>query len=853
MRLKKTLQSLFVFFILFISADIFAFPNEQKQLLDFTTITSQAVQMFLTSDNSRLYLGFNDQVVIIDLARFELAATQPFDFGSDPDLEGLVGGITLSNTKLYVTKEDGDMLIFDLDDITAEPESITIQTAATGDTVLKLGKVVINAAKTRLYILDHTNNNIIVHTIGSAASETIDLPDDNVNPTNFSVTNVLLVESLANGSDYIYVTTDKGYMFIVVDGDNFSNRFLVGEDTTKSLVDVAVRPGKDSLYVINTTDDSLIEVDPTTLAKIETIVIAIDNIGDPLDEVHNTSLTGVVSSNNNIEASIYTYVSGLKGISVLDANNALEDIPGGSFEKSPIDTGSRFGPMVASTDNYIYMSNEGGTISVITDVPLVTIESITYSSGGTSLSNGETATIKFKSDVTGTYSVKVGGDVSGSGAALVDTSGSSTGTVATADTDIDFTFAYDDNSGNLEEGDNTAYIFVTDSSGRIGRDAITVSVDTPPPAITVNSTGFGNTRVYLNFVRLTVSDMSHYNIYASTDPDAVTSPPTVSAVQFNQPSSGTNASAEIDGLTNGSLYYLSIEGVDEGGNIGPLTTTFADGTRISETPEPTVGPLELLGEKGCSLIDRDDINCSPYLTLFLLLIVLYLIRFKLSNRLRVKILLALPLLIILLIPADLSAQDKIVEKEHTPQWWTTELKGGFWMPLNSTMKDFFKPCCNLMGMVEQGFLYDSKYGAEVGVGFLSLNGDAVGSISGDKSQDRFNLFLLPMLTQFAFRADFKTNQIIVPYAKVGVDYVYFRQSLKGKTINGVKFGLHTTGGIQILLDGIDSGAQARMERDWGINDIYFTLEGRYSWINNFGGGGLDLSSLLFSFGLLLQY
>jgi hypothetical protein len=110
-----------------------------------------------------------------------------------------------------------------------------------------------------------------------------------------------------------------------------------------------------------------------------------------------------------------------------------------------------------------------------------------------------------------------------------------------------------------------------------------------------------------------------------------------------------------------------------------------------------------------------------------------------------------------------------------------------------------------------------------------------------------------METSFVFRADFKENQILVPYVKVGVDYVYFRQSLKGTTINGVKYGLHAVGGIQILLDIIDSGAQATMERDWGINDVYFTLEGKYSWINNFGSGGLDLSSLICSFGLLFEY
>lgn len=175
------------------------------------------------------------------------------------------------------------------------------------------------------------------------------------------------------------------------------------------------------------------------------------------------------------------------------------------------------------------------------------------------------------------------------------------------------------------------------------------------------------------------------------------------------------------------------------------------------------------------------------------------------------------------------------------------------MPTDSAMKTFFSPCCNLTAIVEQGFIYDSKYAAEIGVGYFNENGTAIGATSGASSQDRFNLFLLPMSTGFAFRADFKEDQIVVPYVKAGFDYVYFRQNLKGQTVNGLKTGLHVAGGVQFLLDMIDSGTKQTMENDFGINDLYFIAEARYSWINSFGGRGLDLSSLIFTGGLLFEY
>jgi len=189
--------------------------------------------------------------------------------------------------------------------------------------------------------------------------------------------------------------------------------------------------------------------------------------------------------------------------------------------------------------------------------------------------------------------------------------------------------------------------------------------------------------------------------------------------------------------------------------------------------------------------------------------------------------------------------------EKTPQWFSLEFKGGVWFPTNGTTKGSLGTM-EPTGSIEFGFLYQSKFGAELGVGIALADGTAVGSVSGAPSQDKFSLLLIPIHNSFVFRADFKEDQLFVPYVKAGPDYILFRESLNGSSTSGVKFGLHGAAGLQILLDRIDPLSNL-MEDDLGVNDVYFTIEGRYAWVNNFGGNGLDLSGLNATAGFLFEF
>ncbi|GAG09946.1 unnamed protein product, partial [marine sediment metagenome] len=261
----------------------------------------------------------------------------------------------------------------------------------------------------------------------------------------------------------------------------------------------------------------------------------------------------------------------------------------GDIDGDPIPTSATPAKLAASSDSdgYVYMGFQTGTVGVITENPWIDISSVAYSDEEASLGMGGNFTTTFTSSQDGTYEIRVGGSVDASGELLTDSAGATEGSI-TADTETTVTINYDDNSSAFDEGANALWVFVTSDSLR-GRRATELTVDTPPPVVTIHSTGFGNESVYVTFERIDVSDMSSYRLYVGTSEEEVLTKeePNVDAAQEG---SGDTQTVRVEGLTNGILYYIAIEAVDTGGNISPSRSV------TTETPEETIGPLGLLGE-----------------------------------------------------------------------------------------------------------------------------------------------------------------------------------------------------------------------------------------------------------------
>lgn len=820
-----------------------AYPQSVKATVSLS-ISQATGGIAITNTNRYLIVGYAKNLKLIDLGTLALAADQPPDLSDSTTTDYNVGGIAyVSNGHyIYASQDSGKLLRYSLDVITNSP---TVTTIAESEALLNIAAVE-DGATLKLYILNNSERVIYAYHISpSSAVETIDLKTVLPNSA-FSVNDMLYVPETGE----LYIATNIGQIIYMDSNGQLNDPIPIDVVNSDNIVDLAANDDGSKVYAVNKQDTS-----------VEVISTSTHTRGTPIALTPgNSNLVSIAIADVVNPGAVYGFVSGQNGVSVFNtsSDSAIDqDTSNTAGTIDPIDT-SYYGSLVASTDGYIYMSsNRAGDLSIITDRPYVSVSSVVYkdASGATAeaLEEGGTVEITFQSDVTGTYVVRANGSIDQSGGLLTDTSGNTSGSV-TAATDKTVIFAYDTNASLLNEGDNIFFFFVTDSGLLTGRLGSTVTVDLPPGAITMEATDFGNGRIYVTFARLTAADMDHYNIYVDTDPVAVRTKTEIAAT-VSQPSSGNSVTATITGLTNDTVYYVAVEGVDSNSNVGPRAYLYPDGTQVSAAPQETMSLARLSGETGgCSLqiahsplprwegvregvrgrVTKAGTQCIAFL--LATLIPLFAARRR-----------HLFLILILLFAAPQVAN---AAAKGATKWWSTEFKLGFWMPTNSTTKTFFNNCCNIQFGVNGGLLYKGRYGAEMGVGIMDKNSSAVGGTNGAVSGDTFNLFLLPMETNAVWRFDYLKDQIVVPYIKGGVDYVFYRENFMGDVTKGLKTGLHANGGLQFLLKHFD---EDRGMEEYGISDFYVVIDARYGWVNSFGKTGLDLSGATYSAGLLFEF
>lgn len=765
-----------VLLLMIYSGSLWAYPNSQRTSLSLG-IASPTFAL-LDGDNHRIYAVVGENFYVIDLGTFALSTrVTPYSIATDDDFDGSYQGIVVDSagSRVFATQEGGKLLRFDLSDLATEPT----QTILAADK--ELTKIAYDTNGGRLYILNETDRQILRHEPGSETVETIQL---GAVTDSFTVADMVFVPGISGSVGALYVTTSVGKVFVLSSTSSAAQAIMIDVAGQDNLKGVTAHPTSSTVYVVNASEKTIhtINTSSNSVALLTTLSQNSDLDAMAVAEVTNPTDT-------------FGFVVGSSGLSVFDlGTGVIEDLGSdASVDDEPL-TLSGVGRLLASEDGYIY--NVSSSLGIITDNPLVTISSVTYSSGGTSLGKGETVTITFQADEVGTYDMRVGGTVEKDGAVLLDDTGASTGTVVTASADQSVTIAYDDNAANFEEDVNAVFIFVADAAGNEGRRATTVTVDTPPPAVTIQSIGFGNEKLFVNIDRLSQTDIATYQVYVDIDASAVGTSTSIAATT-GQPDAGSDAVVEVTGLTNGTTYFVAAEAVDTAGNVSETrTTTLSSGAVASAIAEATFGPAGLAGEAGCTLIPPR--------------------RKSLRN----------------------------------PEHWSLEWRGGIFQPTGTAMKQFFPDCCSFQTTLTGGVLIDSKYGIDLGVGFHRRTGFMRGILTSTQSQEQFSFLLLPVRLEGTYRADYLQDQTLVPYAKGGLDVLYFRENDAGRVLQGYKTGLHGGGGVMILLNALLEGG---LDLEYGLNDVFFVVDGRYQWADNFGSTGLDLSGWLVSGGIHLQF
>ena len=160
--------------------------------------------------------------------------------------------------------------------------------------------------------------------------------------------------------------------------------------------------------------------------------------------------------------------------------------------------------------------------------------------------------------------------------------------------------------------------------------------------------------------------------------------------------------------------------------------------------------------------------------------------------------------------------------------WSLELKGGAFFPSTPGWSSFYDS--SYMGeygaAVSYKVLRQIEVGAEGSYSTASGKGQqvshqlAAGQVTAEHAP--LNLFVLA-------RGVFNENQWLVPYAGGGYTRMFYRESVQGEgTTKGSVSGYHARGGVQILLDGLDSDAAKDFFRDFGMYHTYLFAEGRYT-------------------------
>ncbi|MBT3217774.1 MAG: hypothetical protein HN348_01675 [Proteobacteria bacterium] len=511
---------------------------------------------------------------------------------------------------------------------------------------------------------------------------------------------------------------------------------------------------------------------------------------------------------------------------MLVADNQVEvyEINSGVISATPSEAFSTTGTqdikdIVIGSDGYSFGGGGQGTLFVFTANPWVDDFEVSPEDAG----DGEAVTIGFTIDEDSDWKMYLGGTHLGDGTYL--TSGEATaGEEVIASAEVDDSWA---------EGNNSIYVVATDRDGNQGHGRATATVDNPPPApsLTSDSVGFANEALDLSFDGISDADLKHYKVYVTVSEfkasDYETGGPKfdgaddLSAPFKVEAEPGDSVSVRIEPLTNDVTYYIAVRAFDDGGLEGPMSDV------VTGMPRPTMTAADLAGEEG-------GLPCSttPLRVSWLALLSAGLLFLR-----RRKSVLGPLALLFLLVPASADAAKK--EKkwgDSTKSWGDFEIRYGGITLKDDNINTVYGETGNQILQMEFGPQIFRLVELDVGLGFfqeLAFTVDEAGAASSERTM----MTWYPITADATLRLHFWDEQPIVPFARYGLDYVFWNEKWDngsgGKDkIFGAKWGTHFAFGGNLLLDIFARGRASLLEAQTGINDTFITVEWRRQKIDN---------------------
>jgi hypothetical protein len=188
---------------------------------------------------------------------------------------------------------------------------------------------------------------------------------------------------------------------------------------------------------------------------------------------------------------------------------------------------------------------------------------------------------------------------------------------------------------------------------------------------------------------------------------------------------------------------------------------------------------------------------------------------------------------------------------------------------------FFGDKTRLMFRTELEYQFFQRFGTlaiGAGLGYFresapSFIEPAAGQPPGMRAGDVTALMLLPFSTSLVYRFDLPAHRSwwpLVPYAKVGLDYVVWQisegdgrvsksESPRGEG-SGATTGWHVVGGVSLLLDIFDPGSSQKLDAEIGVNHTYFFVEYAYRDVSGLtGSSALQVGDATWAAGLMFEF
>ncbi len=706
-------------------------------------------------------------VAAADSSRFFVVTNSKdglFEIDLDPDdgnfVTTAVDGINTGDAFAAIAR-DGDLLFL----LNEDGDNIHIFDTALGSaSTAGINPIVPSFSATALEAFSENSRLLVVGSDGSSAlfdsqtfaqiGVTLDLSQSSASATTAFMSIAGGMETGGTVVGFVANSISSGEVF-ALNLDSLSGPLLLDANPATSMVDpIAVGDQPVSLLLT----DVLNPLD-TTLSSDQYLYIA--NQGDkrvdvvPISEFFDSDSESA-STIANIDLSIAPAADGLRGN--------------------------------AANDGYLYQSLDGSSsVAVITDNPLVTLTTTVPS-----LVSSGSFNLDFQADEAGSYDVRVqSGDgvtaaTPGNGALLA--SGSLTANEV---------ISVQINAGDFNQGSNLLIVFVTVGS-RTGRVGAKVEADLPPPAPEEFELEFGNQKVFVQFRSLS-GDIDFYRIFFGTSKsalngtDLLTSPTTV-----DHPDQANQKLTEIlSPLSNGVEIFVQVAAVSDKGVEGERTEILA------ETPEETIGLLEITGETGgCGRVSSTGSHRA--IALSTIVVLLFLLLSLADWR---KTLVKLGMLCIW-IPSTLWAQSNndleyVVSEKTSRLPIVSSFRISWWLPQNDNVEQFFGDRANEVYSLRIGLPLQIPTGVlepALEAGLMVESSRLLGVSSGRSSGEESSLLLVPLRLDLTYLIDPNATWLVVPLLEAGYGWTFFDIEENDQQVDGFKQSLTFRGGFRLLID-----------------------------------------------------